>query len=109
MWSFSRLGPPRYGRLTVLIMAFLLACVATSAYAENAGAENIEIGDDVYEILLRLEAVGAIKSGLLTTRPISRAEAGRLIREAERAGLNPFRQDAQRPFEKTLIEGLKKN
>jgi hypothetical protein len=45
---------------------------------------NVEIRDDTYELLLRLEAEGVIQSALLTTRPISRGEAARLILEAER-------------------------
>ena len=90
MWSFNGL---------VLIAVLLTACaIITPAYAED---RNIEIGDDAYGILLRLEAEGVIKSGLLTTRPISRAEAERLIGEAEGAELSAL--------DKALIEGLKKN
>lgn len=42
------------------------------------------VDDEVYYILYRLEAEGVIESGLLTTKPLSRKEVYRLIREAER-------------------------
>jgi hypothetical protein len=52
----------------------------------------VPVGDDVYAILGRLEAEGVIKSGILTTRPISRKEAARLASEAEKnaAGRSRF-------------------
>ncbi|SPD74585.1 conserved hypothetical protein [uncultured Desulfobacterium sp.] len=57
----------------------LLLLVATYVKAST----YVEVGDDVYDILERLEAEGVIKSALLTTRPLSRKEVIRLIREAE--------------------------
>lgn len=40
--------------------------------------------DRIYDILLRLEAEGVIQSSLLSTKPLSRKEASRLVLEAER-------------------------
>ncbi len=43
----------------------------------------IEVGDKIYEELEYLEAIGCIKSGLLTTLPLSQKEINRLIFEAQ--------------------------
>jgi hypothetical protein len=53
-------------------------------------------------VLLRLEAEGIIKSGLLTTRPISQKEAVRLVAEAEK------HPRSESPFIKQLVDFLKK-
>jgi hypothetical protein len=65
----------------VLPVCFLLVIAATS----SAGT-HLDVGDDreAYELLDRLEAEGIIRSGLLSTKPVSRKEVSRLIREAER-------------------------
>jgi hypothetical protein len=57
-----------------------------------AASIGVEVGDDAYVLLERLEAEGVIESGLLDTRPISRKEALRLALEAERnsRGRSPF-------------------
>ena len=60
-----------------------------------------DVGDEVYDILQRLEAEGVIKSGLLTTKPLSRKEVVRLIREAEENA------EGRRPFIRSLIRRLK--
>ena len=48
-----------------------------------AASAHVPVGSWVYPALERLEAEGLLASGILTSRPISRAEAARLIKEAE--------------------------
>ena len=74
--------------------------------ASTAAAEvHVPVGDgrEVYETLDRLEAEGAIKSGLLSTKPVSRKEVPRLIREPE-AG-----READRPEIRILIDALREH
>ena len=63
-----------------LIFIFVLLMIATYVKAST----NLDVGDDVYDVLHRLEVEGVIQSGLLTTKPLSRKEIIRLILEAER-------------------------
>jgi hypothetical protein len=73
-------------------------------FTSMAGAEvHVPVGDEreVYELLDRLDAEGAIRSGLLSTRPVSRKEVLRLIREAEES------KEAERPEIRSLIDGLR--
>lgn len=65
---------------------FLASIVALCVFVfiPCAWAVNVDVGDDIYKMLLRLEAEGVIQSGLLTTKPLSHAEAARLVAEAER-------------------------
>src|SRR3990172_3465430 len=52
--------------------------------AASAGASTyLDLSDASYELFSRLEAAGVVRSGLLTTRPLSRNEAVRLLHEAE--------------------------
>jgi hypothetical protein len=67
-----------YTKWISLIIIILVIIPTASA------STNVEVGSDTYDLLLRLEAEGVIQSGLLTTRPLSRKEAIRLILEAER-------------------------
>jgi hypothetical protein len=70
----------------------------------NAQASTyLPVSDDTYEILSRLEAEGVIQSSLLTTRPLSREEAARLMHEAERNSANSSL------FIQSLIKSLKEN
>ncbi len=63
-------------------LLFLLATAVS--FGASAGASSyLDVDDDVYSLLARLEAGGVIRSALLSTRPISRAEAVRLLHEAE--------------------------
>ncbi|HWR71893.1 MAG TPA: capsule assembly Wzi family protein [Nitrospirota bacterium] len=64
----------------------VLFCLAVlTAGAASAGASTyLEVGDETYAILSRLEAEGVVRSGLLATKPLSRTEAARLFREAEK-------------------------
>ncbi len=61
-------------RILIAILLFAVPCGAST---------YVFVEDEVYESLYRLEAFGVIRSGLLTTRPLSRKEIVRLIREAE--------------------------
>lgn len=63
-----------------LILFFSIVLTVPSASASS----YVDVTDDVYNLLLRLEAEGVITSGLLTTKPISYKETTRLILEAER-------------------------
>ena len=63
---------------------------------------NVNVDDDTYGLLLRLEAEGVIQSGLLTTGPLSRREIMRLILEAER------NSEGKSPFLQQQIQSLKK-
>lgn len=62
-----------------LIVLFLLLLPGSL----SAASSNVPVGSWVYQDLEKLEAEGLLASGILTSRPISRAEAARLIREAE--------------------------
>jgi hypothetical protein len=63
----------------------------------------LPVDDQTYEIFYRLEAEGIIQSGLLTTRPLDRKEAVRLLHEAERNSTNSSL------FIQSLIKSLKEN
>ena len=65
-------------KYALLIISILLVASDTIA------STNVNVNDDTYDLLLRLEAEGIIHSGLLTTKPLSRKEAIRLVLEAER-------------------------
>lgn len=49
----------------------------------------VPVGSWVYPALERLEAEGALSTGILTSRPINRTEAARLIAHAESRDLSP--------------------
>jgi len=83
---------------SLFALVFVMAAFAPCAIAST----NVDIGDEAYDALLRLEAEGLIRSGLLTTRPISRREAARLLGEAE------SNSEGRGPFIKTIIRTLKK-
>jgi hypothetical protein len=83
----------------LLVLSFVLL-LANSASAST----YIDINDDAYALLSRLEAEGVVRSGLLTTRPLSRAEAERLLREAEKnsEGQGGFLQDLVRDLKRRI-------
>jgi hypothetical protein len=68
----------------------------------------MDIDDDTYDLLLRLEAEGVIRSGLLATRPLSRREAERLILEAEKnsEGMDPFIRQMVKNLRGRLEDGF---
>lgn len=62
----------------------LFSLAVATCFAASAGASTyLDLDDDAYSLLSRLEAEGVVRSALLSTRPISRAEAIRLLHEAE--------------------------
>ena len=74
----------RYGRGAGCRLLAGAAVLCLLAFVPCAWAVNVGVGDEIYDILLRLEAEGIIESGLLTTKPLSRREAARLTIEAEK-------------------------
>ncbi|MDA8100026.1 MAG: capsule assembly Wzi family protein [Nitrospiraceae bacterium] len=87
-------------RLVIVVALLLLASVP---HAASASTTYLPVGDEVYPILDRLEAEGLVPSGLLDTRPISRAEAERLYREAE------GNASTATPFIRSLLEALSRH
>ena len=84
----------KYRFLIIIVIPLMLATyVKASTY--------LEVGDNVYDILQRLEAEGVIQSALLNTKPLSRKEVIRLIKEAERNA------EDRSPFIRSLIQNLK--
>lgn len=80
----------------------VLLCLAALAAAASAGASTyLEVGDETYGILSRLEAEGVVRSGLLATKPLSRKEAARLLREAE------MNSEGRSEFIKNVVRELK--
>lgn len=76
----------RYGRGAGrrFLAGVAVLCLCLLVFLPCAWAVNVDVGDEIYDILLRLEAEGVIQSGLLTTRPLSRREVARLAVEAEK-------------------------
>ncbi|NOZ25113.1 MAG: hypothetical protein GXO94_03345 [Nitrospirae bacterium] len=64
-------------RLVIIAICLFLAVPDTHA------ATNVAIESTTYDHLMRLEAEGLIRSGILTIRPLSRKEVARLVLEAE--------------------------
>jgi Capsule assembly protein Wzi len=80
----------------------VILAVVTLVISANAIASTyIPVGDRIYDLLYRLEAEGVIESGLLTTQPLSRKEAVRLLLEAERNSGNSS------TFIQSLVASLK--
>lgn len=63
-------------------LVILLALFITAGKGHGAST-HVPVGSWVYPALEKLESEGLLASGILTSRPISRAEAARLIKEAE--------------------------
>lgn len=70
MWRFS-------------LLVFFISILAIPAVSYPATSVNVESGSTVYRDLDALEAMGLLPSSLLSTRPISRLEAARLLFEAQ--------------------------
>ena len=80
----------------------LFSLAMTVSFVASAGASSyLDVDDDAYSLLSRLEAVGVVRSALLSTRPISRAEAVRLLHEAE------INSEGSSDFIKGLVRELK--
>jgi hypothetical protein len=83
--------------LCCLIVLFLLLLPNPS----GAASTHVPVGSWVYPALEKLEAEGLLRSGILTSRPVSRAEAARLVKEAESGQPSP---GAARVIEKLKAE-----
>lgn len=70
MWRFS-------------LFLIFISILATPAASYTATSVNIEPGSTIYRDLETLEAMGLVPSSILSTRPISRLEAARLLSEAQ--------------------------
>lgn len=67
----------------------LLLMIFSILIVSNAISEEfIPLSSPIYDYLLKLEAEGCIKTGQLTTLPISKTEAKRLLKEAEETSNN---------------------
>jgi hypothetical protein len=91
----------------------LFSLAMAMSFAASAGASSyLDVEDDAYSLLSRLEAVGDVRSALLSTRPVSRAEAVRLLHEAETnaEGRGAFIEDLVRELKRRIgpdVGGLK--
>lgn len=72
-----------------LSLALLLILLAFPVLARGAASTHVPVGSWVYPAIERLEAEGLTGSGILMSRPISRAEAARLVKEAEKGVPSP--------------------
>ena len=81
--------------------SFSLAGIVFVLAASAEASTYLDISDASYELFSRLEAAGVVRSGLLTTRPLSRNEAVRLLREAE------INSEGGSDFIKGLVQELK--
>ena len=88
---------PTLSRWFYFFLVGLVIALAVSAEAST----YLDIGDASYELFSRLEAAGIVRSGLLTTRPLSRTEALRLVQEAE------INSEGRSDFIKGLVQELK--
>ena len=88
-----------FSKALLVLVPFGIFCffIASDASAST----YLGVGNDAYSILARLEAEGIIQSGLLSTKPISRTEAVRLLREAEENA------DGRSSFIKDLVASLR--
>jgi len=81
-----------------IVVTVIVILIATYAKAST----YLDVGDEVYNTLLRLEAEGVIKTGLLSAKPLSRKEIIRLTLEAEE------NSEGKSPFVRNQIQALKK-
>ncbi len=79
--------------------AVLLFSVAATVHAST----YVDVEDDVYILLSRLEAEGVIRDALLSTKPLSRREIVRLLHEAE------TNAEGRSEFIKSLVRDLKQS
>jgi hypothetical protein len=71
----------RKKNVCIILIIILFNVLLHISYAE--AATYLDLDDEAYYVLDRLEAEGVIKSALLSTKPLSRKEIVRLIQEAE--------------------------
>jgi len=83
----------------LLPLSLLFFCITTAS-----AAIYIPVDEDFYDLLFRLEAEGYIQSGLLSTRPIARREASRLIEEAENNAVDSAYRREIDFYKRTLLD-----
>ncbi len=66
-----------------LISSIIIINILILYLPSYAASIFVPVDDEVYDILIRLESEGIIKSSLLTTKPLSRKEVLRLLYAAE--------------------------
>lgn len=69
--------------MSIFRFIIVLSCALISTVSSTYASTNVEVGDELYYVLSRLEAEGVITSSLLSIKPISRKDAIRLLHEAE--------------------------
>lgn len=79
-------------RHSLICSALVALVIIASPVTAAASTTYVPVGDKIYPLLDRLASEGLISSGLLNTRPISRAEVERLLGEAQgnAADASPF-------------------
>ncbi|MHB8846698.1 MAG: capsule assembly Wzi family protein [Nitrospirota bacterium] len=80
------------------VITFALAISSAPLHAST----NVDVGDEIYTILSRLEAEGVISDALLSTKPLSRKEVVRLAVAAE------TNAKGRGEFIKELVQSLKR-
>lgn len=89
---------------SLLLSLILIVYINNCAYA--ASSSNIPLGSYIYDELERLELKGLIKTDLLSTKPFSRIEGARLIKEAiKESGSSEFKDSSGY---QAILERLKK-
>ena len=85
-----------------LLIIALIPCAFAPSF--SAASTYLDVSDNAYDLFSRLEAEGVIRSGLLTTKPISRKETTRLLEEAEKnaEGRGEFIQGLVRELKQRL-------
>jgi len=83
----------------IILKIFISFFIIHTAFAE----EYLPIDEETYFFLQKLEGEGIIQSGLLTTKPLSRKEIARLIKEAEENSKN------KSLYIKIIVKKLKEN
>ena len=87
-------------KFALLIMLFVFS---TPFYAHALSSNNVPIGSPAYGYLDKLAAFGLISSDFAGIRPITKAEAARLVREAE----NSVAAEAKTRLAQEIIAELK--
>lgn len=76
-----RLSASFFARIVICSAVFFLL-MALTTLSHGASTTHVPVGSWVYPSLERLASEGLIPSGMLMSRPLSRAEAYRLVKEA---------------------------
>lgn len=84
------------------LLTMLLVC-STPIYAHALSSNNIPIGAPAYDYLDKLAAFGLISSDFAGIRPITKAEAARLVKEAEKSVVS----EAKTQLAQSILSELK--